>query len=330
MLAEGQPATIPGAFLERVDRWARAQADPVSVILFGSRARGDHGPKSDWDFALVFEGDRPSLAGLPHELGGAPVEWVPMERSRALSRLNISSLTRAVAASGRCLHGDPLPKPERNDMDISGAWDTLLVVHDKMHVCLYHLTAYWRRPAHWRSGYSAIAAPDSAMAAELLCKAVLSMRGVEPKRSHSVSELCSLLEDAFPADPLLPLLRDCDGITAEAHVSMYTDRTAPRESVSVSADRVASVLRAAGEVLAAVCEASDVDEGGPSLQELIGRVDELSDALARLQSTSCPPDTLRRISSSLGAGPTASELWDLLTAPPPGRAPESAGHHPGR
>ncbi len=169
MQAAGQPATIPGEFLERVNRWARSQPDPDSLILFGSRARGDYGPESDWDIALVFDGQRPSLDGLPHELAGAPVDWVPMER----------------------------------------------------------------------------------------------------------------------------------------------------------ADRVASVLRASGEVLAAVCEASRVDEGRARLQELAAREDELYDDLAQLESTACPAETLQRISAGLEAWPDTPGLWDLLMAPPAGRASES-------
>jgi predicted nucleotidyltransferase len=31
--------------------------DLVAVVLFGSRARGEAGPESDWDLLLIGEGD---------------------------------------------------------------------------------------------------------------------------------------------------------------------------------------------------------------------------------------------------------------------------------
>ncbi|MDE0103150.1 MAG: hypothetical protein OXN89_12290 [Bryobacterales bacterium] len=166
---------------------------------------------------------------LPHLLDGAPVDWVPLERSRALQRLHVSSLPHAVADSGRYLHGVPLPKPERNDMNISGAWDMLIQAHEQMRDCLQNLTNYWRRTPRRRLGFSTSAAERSAMAGELLCKAVLSLRGVEPKRSHSVMQLCGVIEAAFPRDPLVPLLRECEGTPAEAHVNGHTDRFDQRD-----------------------------------------------------------------------------------------------------
>ena len=54
MQAVLQPASVPGEFIERGTNWAREQPTPVSVILFGSRASGDHGPDSDWDIALLY------------------------------------------------------------------------------------------------------------------------------------------------------------------------------------------------------------------------------------------------------------------------------------
>ena len=321
----GQPAAVPGEFLERVTRWAEAQSNPVSVILFGSRARGDHRAESDWDIALVYEGEAPSLDGLPHSLEDGHIDWAPMERSRVLRRLNVSGLAHAVAGSGRCLHGDPLPPPERNDMNIPDAWELLLEAHIRMGDCLHGLTRYWRQPSIWREGYDTSAAERSALAGELLCKAVLSLRGVEPRRSHSVAELCEDLERADPADPLLPLLRERDGGTPAAHVGVYTERATRREGIGVSADRLVGVLRASGEVSGAVGEASRVDEGSVPLQKLTTRRAELFDELARLKSSACPPETLRRLRAGLEAAPSLTELRNRLRAAPPRRHQERAG-----
>lgn len=45
--------------LEEIVRRIVAVADPDRIVLFGSRARGDAAPDSDWDFLVV-------KSGVPH------------------------------------------------------------------------------------------------------------------------------------------------------------------------------------------------------------------------------------------------------------------------
>lgn len=322
--ASGQPGSVPGDFLERVTRWAQNQADPVSVILFGSRARGDHGPESDWDFALVYEGECLSLRGLPSSLQGRDIDWAPIKRSRVISRLNVCGIQHAIAVDGRCLHGDPLPKPERSDVNIPDAWDLFFQSYAEMCSGMRDLADHWTRPPHRRLSQDTRAARRGSTAGELLCKAVLNMRGVEPRRSHSVAELCKDLDRALPADPLLPLLRSCDGLTAEAHVSVYADRNFLRETMSVSARRLAAVLRASGEMLSGVCDVSFTDEGRVWLRDILSLQDGLQGAVHDICSTDCPRDIQRQVQAGFDAWPDSSELWDRLLAEPLGRAPERA------
>ena len=47
---------MPQALLEAVV----AHFDPIRVILFGSRARGEEGPDSDIDLLVVLDGDAPA------------------------------------------------------------------------------------------------------------------------------------------------------------------------------------------------------------------------------------------------------------------------------
>ncbi len=321
----GKPESVPDRFMERVARWARSQPDQVSVILFGSRARGDHGSDSDWDIALLYEGELPSLEGLPSTIENRDVDWVPIERSRAARRRNVCGVSHAVAASGLCLHGTPLPRPERKDVNIRVAWDLLYEAHGEMRGGMHALADYWMQPPHRRWGYDTSAARQGAMAGELLCKAVLSMRGVEPRRSHSVAELCDDLERASPRDRLLPLLRGCDGLTEKAHVGLCSASDDPREEIGVSALRLAAVLRSSGEVLAALCDASFANEGRVGLEEVAARREALRRGMDRIHSSDCPRDVLLRIKTALEAGPDDSELWKRLVADPPARALETAG-----
>ena len=322
MTGTGQPAAIPGEFVERVKLWARDQPAPVSVILFGSRARGDHGPESDWDIAVVYEGEIPSLEGLPRSLADRPVDWVRIKHSRALRRLNVCGIPHALAAQGRCFHGEPLPAPERNEVNIPAAWKLLTGGHRCMCDGIRNLAVYWSHPHHPRWGYDAGIANQGAMAAALFCKAVLHLRGVEPRRSHSVAELCDDLEAAFQADPLLPLLRKCDGRTVAAHGGMYPDTLEPEEDIGASAQRLGAVALASGEVLIAACDVSRAEEGRDSLKGLEPWRDALSRDLERLECGDCPREVLRTTKDGTTAWRSSRGLWDRLLAAPTGRTRE--------
>jgi uncharacterized protein len=54
-LADQPSVAVPPAVLDALVR----RFDPVRVILFGSRARGDAGPDSDWDLMVVVDDDLP-------------------------------------------------------------------------------------------------------------------------------------------------------------------------------------------------------------------------------------------------------------------------------
>ncbi len=303
------------------------------MILFGSRARGDYGPESDWDIGLVFDGEPPSLDGLPLSLEDRRIDWAPFEHSHAMRRLNVCGLPHAMAADGVCLHGDPLPRPARKDVNIRATWDYLSAAHGQMSQGMNALVKYWNLSLRWRWGYDTAVAGNGATAGELLCKAALSMRGLEPKRSHLVTELCDDLEREFPDDPLLPLLRDCDGQTAKARLNIYPEMESGREDVDLSARRLAAALRASGAVLAAACEISVVREGREFLGLTDERKAEICHEMEQLHSNECPQEIRREIQAGIDAWPDSDELWNLLMMPPPGRDPESAdrgGRPPGR
>ena len=42
-------------FIKKVRAWAESIPEVRSVILYGSRARGDHQPDSDWDICILLE-----------------------------------------------------------------------------------------------------------------------------------------------------------------------------------------------------------------------------------------------------------------------------------
>jgi predicted nucleotidyltransferase len=68
---------------------APAAAKLRLLVLHGSRARGDHGPGSDWDFGVLADGevDLPELVlALSQLLGTDAVDVVDLRRASALLR----------------------------------------------------------------------------------------------------------------------------------------------------------------------------------------------------------------------------------------------------
>ena len=289
--------TLPQGFRELVSRWAESRPGVISVILFGSRARGDADRDSDWDIAVLFEGATPSLDGLPSTVENQLVDWVPIERERAERQRNVCSVSHAIASAGRCLHGPPLPAPERKDMNVPAAWDRLFEARDAMVSAIHRLANYWNMPPESRWGFASRVAVGSASAGELLCKAALFLRGVEPRRSHSVEALCGDLERERPADPLLAMLQRCNGKLARAHLNTYGDD--PRESIAESARRLACTLLAFPAVRQAVRDASGPADAERWQKSLASLEDNLEEELARLRSSDCPPSMLRDIEAGL-------------------------------
>lgn len=289
---------VPADFRERVVSWAEDQAAVSSVVLFGSRARGDHGPDSDWDIAVLFDGDRPCLSGLPRVLHGRPVDWIPIRRSRALRQRNVCSVSHAVATAGLCLHGEPLPMPERSDINTLAGWDNLYQACNCLVTALSALSHYWTRPAHGRWGYEPQVAVNSAWAGELLCKCVLHMRGVEPRRSHSVEELCRALERKRADDSLLPWLRSCDGQSSAAHLDLYQDHK--REGIATSGLRLGHALHAFPRVLAMATRVSERPESKRWIDHLQILGERLQGGRESLRDSECPSEILRHVDAGLG------------------------------
>src|SRR5256885_2102312 len=94
---------VPPALLEAVVR----RYDPVQVILFGSRARGDAGCDSDWDLLIVVDDDTPPdalrLRTAYEAITGTRIaaDVVPVRATRFRERAGIvGTLSHAAAEEG--------------------------------------------------------------------------------------------------------------------------------------------------------------------------------------------------------------------------------------
>ena len=104
------PAAEVPILAELVDRLVHAY-QPEQIYLFGSKARGDWGPNSDFDLLVVVPDDAPSerhestLAYKTLRGTGVAADVLVMNRSTFDSRLHVvASLPATVAREGRLLH----------------------------------------------------------------------------------------------------------------------------------------------------------------------------------------------------------------------------------
>jgi uncharacterized protein len=89
---------------------AAVAADPVKIVLFGSHARGDAGPDSDFDF-LVIERDPPDRHAEMVRLGralrplGMPFDIIVVSKRYAEDWEGVEgSIVHAALTEGRVLH----------------------------------------------------------------------------------------------------------------------------------------------------------------------------------------------------------------------------------
>lgn len=89
---------------------AAVAADPVKIVLFGSHARGDAGPDSDFDF-LVVERDPPDRHAEMVRLGralrpfGVPFDIIVVSERYAEDWGGVEgSMIHAALTEGRVLH----------------------------------------------------------------------------------------------------------------------------------------------------------------------------------------------------------------------------------
>lgn len=61
-MIDASAASASETELQRLLAAIRSRLSPRAVWLFGSRARGDHGPDSDWDLIVALPDDAPDAA----------------------------------------------------------------------------------------------------------------------------------------------------------------------------------------------------------------------------------------------------------------------------
>lgn len=232
-----------------------AELDPLRIFLFGSRARGEDTPDSDYDLMveLVHDSGEIHLYRLRmHELFArdhcrvdvhfrrpgeierrkddpGTVDWDVVREGRLLySRVGLQAVQRGIAFRVR--------EPNAGPPDSVNEW--LEIAARDLYHARHHLTDELE---NWSDEICFL----SQQAAEKMLKALIVSRRVRPRRTHDLSELVSALRSL--GLNLRDLDLDCALLSEHAVEPRYpgTNRTRKEAAAAVAAaERIAAAVRA--------------------------------------------------------------------------------------
>lgn len=220
-LADEELARLVAVIVDRMD--------PEEIWLFGSRARGNARPDSDYDLFVIVPDDAPkeaiSLANISRIAGEAPVSTDVLVFRRhvfAAERDLIGTMSYTVAHEGVPIYGDrgSLPKSNSPSIVAEGRKPTLRdVIGRWLKRADIDLTAIRN------SLYGPEPSPESAayhcqQAAEKIIKAGLITAGVHPPKEHDLRKLNALLP---PGHALVPVFQPLEPLSAYITAFRYPD-----------------------------------------------------------------------------------------------------------
>ena len=243
---------LAAACRETLRLWPQARA----AVLFGSRARGTQRPDSDWDIAIVLEGDTPRHPDLatsvfprqemPADLPHVDV-WALSEDDLRRRACTLGTLPYVICRDGRVLAGE-WNRPDPAQMEREAAvkpedWaGRMRQAVTTLSIAFASVRRIAERPLWAGSGEDCShLLRNTADAAELLVKAAMERRGVAADLSHDIAQLA----DAFAAQrpdesALAERMAALNGGSRRDHMAMY--RFSPPDVPDVQA----AVVRLAG------------------------------------------------------------------------------------
>ena len=221
---EAALAEIRRAAQKTLDAWPEARA----AVLFGSRARGNHRPDSDWDVAFIVRGDGERLESIP---SGVPFSVPGVERSHYVNEiaiperlverkaLCIGHVGRGIVTDGKILAGEWIrPKPEGRPYMETGRYSKSMYASLDAVDMAIEAAAEIERQDVWELN---LAITDrfvacTADAAEHLAKAVMGRHGLDARHSHDLHRLADQARSAGH-DALAEDFRRMNGATRHDH-----------------------------------------------------------------------------------------------------------------
>ena len=295
---EAALAEIRHAAQAALDAWPEARA----AVLFGSRARGNHRPDSDWDVAFIVRGDGERLESIP---SGVPFPVTGVQRSHyvneiavperlvARKALCIGHVGRGIVTDGRILAGDwTRPRPEGEPFMETESYkrsmqNTFLMCR-KACDALARCSEDWDIAIRWADDFVV----STADAAEHLAKAVMGRHGLDARHSHDLHRLADQARNAGH-DALAEDFRRMNGATRTDHVARYDGAT--KKSLARAIARLPVVLDLMRKELADIPESFlDPEHAGrladTAARHLSNGAASLRDAMQRDGTDMHPPE----------------------------------------
>jgi uncharacterized protein len=188
---------VPRALLDPVVAYFK----PQRVILFGSRARGEAGPDSDFDLLVIVDDDAPpeklrlSAGREARRSCDSAADVFPMlaavfERNRAVT----GTLAAEADADGIVVYGPPKGSPPMKAADPAARWEAVerwLAVAERDRQAAAACMA---------AGLSlrGVAAFHCQQAVEKLLKGFLVLAAKRSRKTHSLAQLGAAAEPSFP------------------------------------------------------------------------------------------------------------------------------------
>jgi HEPN domain-containing protein/predicted nucleotidyltransferase len=227
--------------LEELTRVLVARFAPERVVLFGSRARGDHRPDSDYDLVVVMNHQpetRQSLYNAVREVHAAVDFILDTPERFERRRDDVGTLEYVADREGRVVYDrEPKVAVRRVREDSPTEPESL---REWIARAQSDFTMMSVGMANAPEARDAIVF-HAHQSAEKLLKAALVARHVPPPRTHKLSELLSLLDGEFADDPTL--ISACCGLDELWPLSRYPEEPMPTPEQVVNATDWATHIR---------------------------------------------------------------------------------------
>ena len=248
-------AEIRRAARATLDAWPEARA----AVLFGSRARGTHGPNSDWDIAFITAGDGDRCSAVPDSLPfrcanlGNDVHDIAIPEKLVIRKaLCIGHVGRGIAVDGRVLAGDwSRPKLEGAPLMDADRYKRLLYTCLDMIGLSGQAAARITRQRAWEENrrHTDRFVTCTADAAEHLAKAVMGRHGIDAWHTHDLNTLADQARHAG-LGALADDVARMNGATRGDHVAGYDG--ADEDSLAHAIARMPVILDLSGRELTAL------------------------------------------------------------------------------
>lgn len=213
---------------------------PARILLFGSRARGDHREDSDYDIMVVVDVPDPRAATAIHRLVSRPERSVDVIATTTEDferrRTDVGTLEYVAVREGRVLYDREPLAPVRVVREPAGVPESYAEWVER--------AASDFRMMELSSGNAAVADGTTFHAhqcAEKYLKAKLVLIGVAPPRTHSLAGLLELSDPRIRANAVM---RDAcallDGLWSKAR---YPEQPLPTVEEAADAVRAARRVR---------------------------------------------------------------------------------------